>query len=173
LKVRAVVAAGALALAGVTGATVLATSAGAQGTMSCPNFTDADVGSVDPGMTGYLVVGTSIDGTTSTLTGTYELNGTPTPFSANGVQNGNGSFHYIFQLPQGAEITAWQVSGATDNTVITVSGCLNGAAVPTTTVGPPVPGGTVTPSGPNVAGENASRPAAAPAAVVGAARFTG
>ena len=103
----------------------------------------------------------------------YSLNGVQTPFSASGVQNGNGSFHYIFELPQGAQIVSWQVSGATGNTVITVSGCLNGSEVPTT---PSVPGSTVTPSGPavgpTVAGESASRPAAA-TAVVGAARFTG
>jgi hypothetical protein len=162
-----------LALATVGGATLLGSSAGAQGTMSCPNFTDSDVGAVDPGMTGYLVIGTSIGTDTSQLTGTYTLNGTTTPFSATGAQKGNGAFHYIFQLPVGAQIVSWQVTGATGNTVITVSGCLNGPEVPTTT---PAPGGTSTPSGPDVgpsvAGESASRPSA-PTAIVGAARFTG
>jgi hypothetical protein len=43
------------------------------------------------------------------------------------------------------------VTGATGNTVVTVSGCLNGSELPTTTTGgPTVPGGTVTPSGPSV-----------------------
>ena len=56
MKARALLATVSLALAGVGGAALLGSSAGAQGTMSCPNFNDSDVGAVDPGMTGYLVV---------------------------------------------------------------------------------------------------------------------
>jgi hypothetical protein len=149
----------------------------ATGTMSCPNFSDTDVGTVDAGMTGYLVVGTSINTPDSTLTGSYTLNGATFGFSQPGVQNGQGSFHYIFQLPQGAVIVSWQVGGATQSTVITVSGCLNGTAG-TTPSTPTTPGGET--GGTNtgnistsVLGAEVNRPAQAPTAVAVSPSFTG
>jgi hypothetical protein len=155
----------------------------ATGTMSCPNFNDTDVGAVDAGMTGYLVVGTSISTSASMLSGTYSLGGTTTPFTANGVQNGQGSFHYIFELPQGAQIVSWQVTGATGNTVITVSGCLNGTAAttpgttPSGTSGTPgetTSGATAGNSSSEVLGAEANSSAAqAPTAVAVSPSFTG
>lgn len=151
--------------------------------MSCPNFTDTDVPTPPAGQTGYLFIGTSVTGTSSTITVTYHVDGgSDQQLMVDGTQQGNGAFHYIVDLPQGAVVTAATVTGAGDQTQVTVSGCLNGPEVPTTaptTSGAPTPGGTVvTPSGPSVAGETATRPPtaltpSAATAVQGTARFTG
>jgi hypothetical protein len=174
MKVRAVLAASALALAGVGGAALFGASSGAA-TLSCPNFDDTDVPTPPAGQTGYLFIGTSVSGTSSTITVTFHVGGgADQQLMVAGDQQGNGAFHYIVNLPQGAVVTNASVTGATGNTVVTVSGCLNGPPAPTTTTGGTiVPGGTVVPSGPSVAGNEANRPAAAAPAVVGAARFTG
>jgi hypothetical protein len=175
MRARAVIAAASLALAGAgIGGATLITSSGAA-TLSCPNFDDADVPTPPAGQTGYLFIGTSVSTSTSTITVTFHVDaGGDQQVMVPGEQQGNGAFHYIVNLPQGAVVTNASVTGATGNTVVTVSGCLNGPALPTTTTGgPTVPGGTtVTPSGPSVAGVTANRPPAA-AAVQGAARFTG
>jgi hypothetical protein len=177
MKARAVIAAASLALAGagVGGATLLGTSAGAA-TLSCPNFNDTDVPTPPAGQTGYLFIGTSVSTSSSTITVTFHVDsGADQQVMVAGEQQGNGAFHYIVNLPQGAIVTSATVTGAVDNTVVTVSGCRNGSPLPPTTttgVTPIVPGGTNVPSGPTVEAGGATRPAAA-TAVQGAARFTG
>src|SRR4051812_31254180 len=178
MKARAVIAAASLALAGagIGGATLFSTSAGAA-TLSCPNFDDTDVPTPPAGQTGYLFIGTSVSTASSTITVTFHVGGgTDQQLMVAGDQQGGGAFHYIVNLPQDAVVTNASVTGATETTVVTVSGCLNGPPAPTTTTGGTiVPGGNVVPSGPSVAANEANRPAPAPAAaaVVGAARFTG
>jgi hypothetical protein len=168
MKGRAAIAAASLALAlmsaGISGATLFATSSGAA-TLSCPNFTDTDVPTPPAGQTGYLFIGTSISTPSSSITVTFHVDGgADQQQTFPGDQQGNGAFHYIVNLPQGAVVTDATVTGATGNTTITVSGCLNGPELPS--------GGTVTPPGPSVAGETVTRAPVA-AAVPGAARFTG
>jgi hypothetical protein len=173
MKARAVIAAASLALAGagIGGAALFSTPSGAA-TLSCPNFDDSDVPTPPAGQTGYLFIGTSVSTSSSTITVTFHVDGGgDQQVMVPGDQQGNGAFHYIVNLPQGAIVTNASVTGATGNTVVTVSGCLNGSELPTTTTGAPVvPGGTNVPSGPSVEAAGALRPAAA---VVGAARFTG
>jgi len=177
MKARGVIAAASLALAGAGfgGATLLSTSAGAA-TLSCPNFDDTDVPTPPAGQTGYLFIGTNVSTSSSTITVTFHVDsGADQQTMVAGEQQGNGAFHYIVDLPQGAVVTNATVTGASGNTVVTVSGCLNGSSIPTTTpttMAPNVPGGTNVPSGPSVEAGGATRPAAA-SAVVGAARFTG
>jgi len=175
MKARGVIAAASLALAGAGfgGATLLSTSAGAA-TLSCPNFDDTDVPTPPAGQTGYLFIGTNVSTSSSTITVTFHVDsGADQQTMVAGEQQGNGAFHYIVDLPQGAIVTNASVTGASGNTVVTVSGCLNGPELPTTTTGAPtVPGGTNVPSGPTVEAGGVSRPAAA-SAVQGTARFTG
>jgi hypothetical protein len=148
-----------LALALGTGSAVLVASSSGAATLSCPNFNDTDVPTPPAGQTGYLFIGTSISTGTSSISGTYTLGGSSFSFGPiAGTQQGNGSFHYIVNLPQGAVVTSATVTGATNETTVTVSGCLNGPPVTTTTT-------TVTPS-PTAAPR-------APAPVVAATRFTG
>ena len=199
MKARAVVAAASLALAGagIGGVALISSTPSGAATLSCPNFTDTDVPTPPAGQTGYLFIGTSVSTSTSTITVTYHVgSGADQDVMVAGTQQGSGAFHYIVDLPQGAVVTNATVTGATAQTEVTVSGCLNGAEVPTTTpeapttttkaptttTGAPTPGGTVvTPSGPSVAGETASRPSSSPStlspsaatAVQGSARFTG
>src|SRR4051812_10156729 len=174
MKARAVLAAAALALAGVGGATLFSGTSGAA-TLSCPNFNDTDVPMPPAGQTGYLFIGTSVSSASSTITVTFHVDGGANQqLMVVGDQQGNGAFHYIVNLPQGAVVTDASVTGATDNTVVTVSGCLNGPPAPTSTTGGTiVPEGNVVPSGLSIAGNEANRSAPAAAAVVGAARFTG
>ena len=152
---------GAAGFAAVLAASGIAMTGGPSGaaTWSCPNFTDTDIPTPPAGTTGYLFIGTSISTNTSSITVMY----TGGQQTVDGVQQGNGAFHYVVYIPQGATVTDATVTGATDTTVVTVSGCLNGAPAPTVTTGG-------TPSGSQVAGETVTRPATA---VVGAARFTG
>ena len=175
MKARAVFAAASLALAGagVAGTTLFSASSGAA-TLSCPNFDDSDVPTPPAGQTGYLFIGTSVSTSSSTITVTFHIDGgSDQQVMVAGDQQGNGAFHYIVNLPQGAIVTNASVTGASENTVVTVSGCLNGAPLPTTTTGgPTVPGGSNVPLSPSVEGAGATRPAAA-TAVQGAARFTG
>jgi len=101
-------------------------------TFSCPNFNDTDIPTPPPNTTGYLFIGTNISTTTSSITVTY-TGGSQT---VAGEQQGNGAFHYVVYIPQGATVTNATVTGATDQTVVTVSGCLQGAVVTTTTAAP-------------------------------------
>ena len=167
MKARAVLAAASLALAGAGGggATLVSTSSGAA-TLSCPNFDDSDVPTPPAGDTGYLFIGTNVSTGSSDITVTFHVEGGgDQQATAPGDQKGGGAYHYIVNLPQGAIVTNATVSGATDTTVVTVSGCLNGAPLPTTTtVATTVPGGEVVTTGPTVE---------AATAVQGVARFTG
>jgi hypothetical protein len=171
-RITRIAAAGSVvALLGVGGVALTSASSGAA-TFSCPNFNDTDVPPPPAGMTGYLFIGTSVSTATSTITVTFDGG---QQVMVPGVQEGNGAFHYIVNLPQGAVVSNATVTGATDNTVVTVSGCLNGPpAPPATTSGP---GPSVTPGGTQVSPEVVTRaPTQAPtpaAAVTGAARFTG
>jgi hypothetical protein len=137
--------AGALALGGF--ALSSGTSSAQQGTLSCPNFNDTDIPTPPPGTTGFLFIGTSISTNTSDVTVMY-TGGSQT---VAGIQEGNGAFHYVVNIPQGATVTSATVTGATGNTVVTVSGCLNGSAAPTTTEAPS------TTLGPSVSPNNVSR----------------
>jgi hypothetical protein len=157
-----------VALLGVGGIAFTTGPLGAA-TLTCPNFDDTDVPTPPAGMTGYLFIGTSVSTATSSITVTFDGGQTVT---VPGVQEGNGAFHYIVNLPQGAVVSNATVTGATANTQVTVSGCLNGPPAP-----PTPPGPTVTPGGAQVSPEVVTRaPTQAPspaAAVTGAARFTG
>lgn len=116
------------------GAVLFAPSSGAA-TLTCPNFTDSDVPTPPAGQTGYLFIGTSVSTVTSSITVHYTVPPSPTDHSVTvaGTQQGNGAFHYIVNLPQGAVVSTATVTGATANTVVTVSGCLNGPDSTTTT----------------------------------------
>src|SRR3954454_13060222 len=173
MKARAVLAAASLALAaaGFGGATLFSASSGAA-TLSCPNFDDSDVPLPPAGQTGYLFIGTQVSGGSSDITVTFHVDGGgDQQVTVPGEQQGNGAFHYIVNLPQGAIVTAATVTGASGNTVVTVSGCMNGPPLETTTTpttigGTTVSGNTVTPAGPGPSVQAAT-------AVRGAARFTG
>jgi hypothetical protein len=141
------------------GGFALAEAPSGAATLSCPNFDDTDVPTPPPGTTGYLFIGTSISGSSSSITVMY----TGGQQTVAGDQQGGGAFHYIVFIPQGATVTSATVTGATGNTVVTVSGCLNGAEVPPTSA----------PSGAEVSPESVTRVPTPAAAVVGAARFTG
>jgi hypothetical protein len=149
---------GIVALLGLGGFALAGAPSGAA-TLSCPNFDDTDVPAPPPNTTGYLFIGTSISGDTSSITVMY----TGGQQTVDGVQQGGGAFHYVVYIPQGATVTSATVTGATNNTVVTVSGCLNGPEVPSTS----------TPSGAEVSPESVTRAPTPAAAVVGAARFTG
>jgi hypothetical protein len=175
MKIRAVIAATSLAVAGigVGSATLFGASSGAA-TLSCPNFDDTDVPTPPAGQTGYLFIGTSVSTTSSTITVTFTVDGgAAQQVMVAGDQQGNGAFQYIVNLPQGAVVTNATVTGASQNTVVTVSGCLNGAALPTTTTGAPTPGGNTVSPGPTVEGNTTTRSPAATAVLGAAARFTG
>ena len=120
-----------VALLGVGGVALTTGSSGAA-TLACPNFNDTDVPTPPAGTTGYLFIGTSVSTATSSITVTYSVGGgAAQTVTVAGTQEGNnGSFHYIVDLPQGAVVSNAIVTGATDNTQVTVSGCLNGAPAP-------------------------------------------
>jgi hypothetical protein len=166
------------------GVALFAPSSGAA-TLACPNFNDVDAGTPPAGQTGYLFIGTSVSTDTSSITVTYSVNGGADQMTTIvGTQQGNGAFHYVVDLPQGAVVSNATVTGATGNTVVTVSGCINGPALPTTTTlapttttmapttttgAPTVSPGTVA-NGPVVSPATAARPSAsatAPSAVSG------
>ena len=154
-------------LVGCTAVLALVPESGATGTLTCPNFTDTDIPTPPPGQTGYLFIGTSVSTNTSTISGHYTLNGQTVAFGPiTGTLQGQGAFHYIVNLPQGAVVTDAAVTGATANTVVTVSGCLNGATVTTTTPTQPI-----VPT-PTVPGSSAGT-TRAPTPVVASGRFTG
>jgi hypothetical protein len=158
-----------LALGG-GGGLLFAPGSGATGTLSCPNFNDSDVPTPPAGDTGYLFIGTSVSTSTSIITVSYDS----TSIMVTGTQEGNGAFHYIVNLPQGSVVTNATVTGATDHTVVTVSGCMNGPAAPTT---PTLPGTTpATPGGTQVSPETVVSPESvvrAPTAVSASPIFTG
>jgi hypothetical protein len=139
-------------------------------TLSCPNFDDSDVPAQPAGQTGFLFIGTQVSTGSSSITVTYHVDGGGDQQATfPGDQQGNGAFHYIVSLPQGAVVTAATVTGATDQTNITVSGCLNGPPATTTTTttttgGTTVSGNEVTTAGPSVE---------AATAVQSPAKFTG
>lgn len=162
-------------------------SASGVGTLVCPSLNDTDVPVPPAGQTGYLFIGTSVSTQTSTISGHYTLNGgAGVAFGPiTGVLEGNGAFHYVVNLPQGAVVTDAAVTGATTNTVVTVSGCLNGPAVTTTvppttvppttpTTVPATPPTTARPTAPTVPGGNLPSTGTAPRAPtpVGAAPRT-
>ena len=166
-------------LVGCTAVLALVPESGATGTLTCPNFTDTDIPTPPPGQTGYLFIGTSVSTNTSTISGHYTLNGQTVAFGPiTGTLQGQGAFHYIVNLPQGAVVTDAAVTGATANTVVTVSGCLNGATVTTTTPTQPTqPTQPTTPTQPlvptpTVPGSSAGT-TRAPTPVVASGRFTG
>src|SRR3954454_13973118 len=104
MKARAVLATASLALAvaGFGGATLFSASSGAA-TLSCPNFNDTDVPMPPAGQTGYLFIGTSLSSASSTITVTFHVDGGANQqLMVAGDQQGNGAFHYIVNLPQGA-----------------------------------------------------------------------
>jgi hypothetical protein len=124
-------------------------------TLTCPNFTDTDIPAPPAGTTGYLFIGTSISTSSSSITVMY----TGGQQTVAGDQQGGGAFHYVVYIPQGATVTSATVTGATADTVVTVSGCLNGPpATTTTTAGPPTPGGTTVTPGAQVSPSAAARP---------------
>jgi len=164
-------------LVGCTAVLALVPESGATGTLTCPNFTDTDIPTPPPGQTGYLFIGTSVSTNTSTISGHYTLNGQSTAFGPiTGTLQGQGAFHYIVNLPQGAVVTDATVTGATANTVVTVSGCLNGATTPTTPTSPTTavttPTTPTSPTSPTVPGSSAGT-TRAPTPVAAAGRFTG
>ena len=170
-----------VALLGVGGVALTTGSSGATGTLACPDFNDADVGTVPAGDVGMLFIGTQVSTATSDIHVTYNANGqtglTATfPGVREGNSPGNATFHYIVFLPQGAVVTAATVDGDTGNTVVTVSGCLNGAPAPPVTTGAAGPP-SVSPGGVQVSPESVTRaPTAAPsaaAAVTASPGFTG
>lgn len=167
----AIIAAGAL---GIGGAGLFSGPSGAA-TLSCPNFNDSDVPTPPAGQTGYLFIGTSVSTPTSTITVTYSVNGGPDQVvMVDGTQQGGGAYHYIVNLPQGAIVSNATVTGATAQTQVTVSGCLNGPELPTPTTGGTItPGTPGTPGGAQVSPSNAARAAVAPAAVTLSPNFTG
>ncbi len=115
---------------GIAGIVVLAPVSSAA-TLSCPNFNDTDVPTPPAGQTGYLFIGTSVSTNTSSITVHFSVNGgADQVVVVAGTQQGNGAFHYIVNLPQGAVVSEATVTGATGNTVVTVSGCLNGPPPP-------------------------------------------
>jgi hypothetical protein len=125
------------ALLGAGGALLTASSSGAA-TLTCPNFDDTDVPTPPAGQTGYLFIGTSVSTVTSTITVTYSVSGGPAQTTnVDGTQQGHGAFHYFVNLPQGAVVSDATVTGATGNTVVTVSGCLNGPPLTTGSPGSP------------------------------------
>jgi hypothetical protein len=157
-----------LLLALGAGGAALFAPASSAATLSCPNFNDSDVPTPPAGKTGYLFIGTSVSTNTSSITVNFTVNGVPDSVVVAGTPQGNGAFHYIVNLPQGAVVTSATVTGATDNTVVTVSGCLNGPPPPEITTPPSgttPPGGTV-----QVSPEVVAR---APVAVVVVPTFTG
>ena len=107
---------------GIAGIVVLAPVSSAA-TLSCPNFNDTDIPTPPAGQTGYLFIGTSVSTNTSSITVHFSVNGGGDQVVVvAGTQMGNGAFHYIVNLPQGAVVSSATVTGATENTVVTVSG---------------------------------------------------
>jgi hypothetical protein len=155
-----------LILALGAGGAALFAPASSAATLSCPNFDDSDVPTPPAGQTGYLFIGTSISTGTSSITVHFSVNGGgDQSVTVAGTQQGGGAFQYIVNLPQGAVVSSASVTGATDNTVVTVSGCLNGPPAPP----PPTvttPGGTTVEVSPEVVTRAA-------VAVVVAPAFTG
>jgi len=169
-RITRIAAAGSVvALLGVGGIGLTTGPSGAA-TLTCPNFDDSDVPTPPAGQTGYLFIGTSVSTATSAITVTFSVGGGPDQtVVVDGTQQGNGAFHYIVNLPQGAVVSNATVTGATENTVVTVSGCLNGPESPPPTSGPP----TVSPGGTQVSPEVVVRTPAAAAAVSASPGFTG
>ena len=164
---RLVASAGVVGLLGLGGFALAGGPLGAA-TFSCPNFDDTDVGSPPAGTTGYLFIGTNISGSSSSITVFYDS----TSQTVAGTQQGNGAFHYVVNIPQGATVTNATVTGATAQTTVTVSGCLNGPELPTTTTTSETPTTAGTQVSPQVSPEVVTAPSPA-GAVRGAARFTG
>ena len=114
-----------------------------------------------PGQTRFFI-GTSVSTPTSSITVTYSVGGGGSQMTTvAGTQEGNGAFHYIVSLPQGAVVSHATVTGATEHTVVTVSGCLNGPPLPTTTTSAPNgPPNVPPPGGTTVSPETAGTPTA-------------
>ena len=99
------------------------------GPWTCGSFQDDPNINPDPGQTGYLFILTNPGAGPWNLTITFNPGGQQV---VPGVQQGNGSIHFIVYADQGAVITAASASGGTSDSNLTMSHCTQGALVTTT-----------------------------------------
>jgi hypothetical protein len=89
---------------------------------------------VSDGQQAWLFILSSPDTGPFTITTTFLPAGDT---SANGTQQGNGSVHFVVFSPLGAKLTSASAGPGTDGSVLTVSGCQDGAPASTTTTTDP------------------------------------